>query len=179
VVILLALAAVAAVLFFVLRGGNSHNHATASHSTSASSTPAASATTPSAASSTTTSATSARVVSQINLSPPAGAKRSKAAGIAEVLNEGNTDGVAIVAQDVPPNTTKPPNAYAVWLYNSPTDAKILGFVNPGVGKTGRLSTAGALPSNASRYKELILTEETTATPKTPGTIILEGNLSHL
>ena len=59
---------------------------------------------------------------------------SKAAGIAEVLNEGSADGVAIVAQNMPPNANKPPNAYAVWLYNSPTDAQILGFVNPGVGK---------------------------------------------
>ena len=76
-------------------------------------------------------ATSAKVVAQINLTPPSSDKKSKAAGIAEVLNEGSTDGVAIVAQNVPPNSTKPPDAYAVWLYNSPKDAKILGFVNPG------------------------------------------------
>jgi hypothetical protein len=118
-------------------------------------------------------------VSQINLTPPSSDKKSKAAGIAEVLNEGSTDGVAIVAQNVPPNSTKPPDAYAVWLYNSPKDAKILGFVNPGVGKTGRLSTAGALPTNASRYKQLIVTVETTASPKAPGTIILQGALTHL
>jgi hypothetical protein len=119
------------------------------------------------------------VVAQINLTPPPSVKNSKAAGIAEVLNEGSTDGVAIVAQHVPPNTTKPPNAYAVWLYNSPSDAKILGFVNPGVGKTGRLSTAGGLPTNASHYKHLIVTVETTASPKTPGTIVLQGDLTRL
>jgi hypothetical protein len=178
-VILLGVVAVAAVLFFVLRGHHSNNHASASNPT-ASSTPAASATTtPTTASSTASSTTSAKVVSQINLLPPAGTKNSKAAGIAEVLSEGSTDGVAIVAQNVPPNSTKPPNAYAVWLYNSPKDAKILGFVNPGVGKTGRLSTAGPLPSNASHYKELIVTQETTGSPKAPGTIILRGNLTNL
>jgi hypothetical protein len=94
-----------------------------------------------------------------------------------VLKEGTTDGIAIVAQKVAPNTTKPANAYAVWLYNSPTDAHILGFVNPGVGSSGRLSTAGGLPTNASHYKELIVTLETSATPKTPGTIILQGALN--
>jgi hypothetical protein len=177
-VIVLAVVAVAAVLFFVLRGGQSNNHA-ATNSTTASSSAAASATTPTTASSTTSSGTSAKVVAQINLTPRPSDTKSKAAGIAEVLNEGNTDGVAIVAQNVPPNRTKPPNAYAVWLYNSPKDAKILGFVNPGVGKTGRLATAGRLPTNASHFKQLIVTEETTASPKAPGTIILQGNLTKL
>jgi hypothetical protein len=180
-VILVAVLVVAAVLFFALRGGHSNNQ-TAANSSTATSTPAASATatpTTSSSSSTTSSATSAKVVAQINLSPPTTAKTSKAAGIAEVLNEGSTDGVAIVAQNVPANSTKPPNAYAVWLYNSPKDAKILGFVNPGVGKTGRLSTAGALPTNASHYKQLIVTVETTASPKAPGTIVLQGSLTNL
>ena len=178
-VILAVVVAVGAGLFFVLRGGHSKNHAASTASTTVA--PAASATTPTTAttSSTTSSGTSASVVAQINLTPPATAKASKAAGIAEVLNEGSTDGVAIVAQNVPPNATKPPNAYAVWLYNSPRDAKILGFVNPGVGKTGRLSTAGGLPTNASHYKHLIVTVETTASPKIPGTIILQGDLTKL
>jgi hypothetical protein len=145
------------------------------------STPATSTTSSTAASSssTTTSTTSsaAKVVAQINLTPPAAG--SKAAGIAEVLSEGATDGIAIVAQNVPANTTKPPNAYAVWLYNSPTDAHILGFVNPGVTSSGRLSTAGGLPSNASHYKQLIVTVETSANPKAPGQIILQGTLTGL
>jgi Sigma-70, region 4 len=176
-VILLVIAAVGVGLFFVLRGGQSKHQTASTPPTTAA--PAASATTPTSTSSTTSSGTSASVVAQINLTPPPAAKNSKAAGIAEVLNEGSTDGVAIVAQNVPPNSTKPPNAYAVWLYNSPSDAKILGFVNPGVGKTGRLSTAGGLPSNASHFKHLIVTVETTASPKTPGTIILQGDLTKL
>ena len=170
---------VAAVLFFVLRGDHSKHH-NASTTVSNTSAPAASASTPTTSTPTTsTSGTSANVVAQINLSPPASQKTSKAAGIAEVLNEGSVDGVAIVAQNVPANTTKPPNAYAVWLYNSPTDANLLGFVNPAVGKTGRLSTAGRLPTNASRYKQLVVTVETTAKPKHPGSIILQGALTGL
>lgn len=170
--ILIALAGlivVAVVVVLLVNSGGSSKH-------SASTTQSASAP---AASSTATSSTStaARVVAQINLMPPSTA--SKAAGIAEVLKEGANNGIAIVAQNVPANKTKPPNAYAVWLYNSASDAHILGFVNPGVGKNGRLSTAGGLPANASHFKQLVVTVETRANPKTPGTIILKGALTGL
>jgi hypothetical protein len=131
--------------------------------------------TTSTAAATSATSTTAKVISQVNLTPPSG--QSKAAGIAEVLRQGATNGVAVVAQHVTPNSTKPPNAYAIWLYNSPGDAHILGFVNPGVGKNGRLSTAGGLPSNASHFKQLIVTLETSGAPKTPGTIILQGKLT--
>jgi hypothetical protein len=140
-------------------------------SASTSTAPAASGTT------TTSTTTGAKVLAQVNLTPTAAG--SKAAGIAEVLREGTTDGIAIVAQNIPPNSTYPPNAYAVWLYNSPTDAHILGFVNPGVGVNQRLSTAGGLPSNAAHYKQLLVTLETTASPKTPGTVVLQGTLPAL
>ncbi|MGH2888254.1 MAG: hypothetical protein ACRDNJ_01370, partial [Solirubrobacteraceae bacterium] len=84
-----------------------------------------------------------------------------------------------VAQHVPPNKTHPPNAYAVWLYNSPTDAHILGFVNPGVGSSGRFSTATTLPANAKRYHEVVVTVETSGSPKKPGPLILKGPLTGL
>jgi hypothetical protein len=148
--------------------GSGHSSHTSSSVASVSSTPTTTTT------SSTTSSGSAQVVAQINLTPRNPA--SKAAGIAEVLKEGATDGIAIVAQKVAPNTSEPANAYAVWLYNSPADAYRLGFVNPGVGSSGWLSTAGGLPSNAAHYRELIVTLETQASPKTPGTIILQGPL---
>ncbi len=142
--------------------------------------PATAASTPPPASTTSASGSSTtppKVVAQINLTPPAAG--SKAAGIAEVLKQGASNGIAIVAQNVVPNTTKPPNAYAVWLYNSPADAHLLGFVNPGVGANGRLSTAGALPINAVHFKQLIISLENKASPKAPGTIILHGTLTGL
>lgn len=175
--------ALAVVLILLFR-----NHSTnKSTPPASSSTPAAraststtlSSTSTSASSSTTSSSTTAtKVLAQINLTPPA-SSHSKAAGIAEILKEGTTDGLAIVAQNVPPNTTRPPNAYAVWLYNSPTDAQILGFVNPGVGKSGRFSTATTLHGNPARYHQIIVTLETSATPKTPGRIILQGTITGL
>ncbi len=176
---------VAAVLFLVLRSGSSKHHPVAAAPTTASapataSTPGAAAaaggataTAPASASSTT----SARVVAQINLFPPGGKSHSKAVGIAEILREGATDGVAIVAQNVPPNTTRPPDAYAVWLYNSSQDAHRLGFVNPGVGRTRRFSTATQLPTGAGHYRRLIVTLETTGRPRIPGRIILQGTLT--
>ena len=79
------------------------------------------------------------MIAQVNLTPPSGG--SKAAGIAEVLRQGATKGIAIVAQHVTPNTTKPPDAYAVWLFNTPNDARLLGFVKPAVGTGGTFSSA--------------------------------------
>jgi len=177
IVLLLAVIIVAVVIGLVVGSGDSSKPASAATSTTSST--AAASSTPAASSSTTSasSSTASRVVAQINLKPTSAS--SKAAGIAEVLRQGATDGIAIVGQNVPANSTKPPNAYAVWLYNSPSDAHILGFVNPGVGVNGRLSTAGGLPANASHYKQLIVTVEAKASPTTPGTIILQGTLPAL
>jgi Sigma-70, region 4 len=125
----------------------------------------------------TTGTTGARVVSAISLKPPSGGKSPL--GFAEVLQVQGRFGVAIAAQGLAANTKHPPNAYAVWLYNSPGDSKILGFVNPAVGSNGQLKTAGGLPTNASHYGKLLVTLETKSNPKTPGTIVLEGALSGL
>jgi hypothetical protein len=168
VLIALTVLIVAVVAIILLSSGSSNPKPSAASSTP---TPAASTTTSASGSGTTP----AKVVAQINLTPAAAG--SKAAGIAEVLKEGASNGIAIVGQNVTPNTTKPPNAYAVWLYNSATDAHLLGFVNPGVGANGRLSTAGALPANAAHYKQLIVTLETKASQKVPGKIILQGTLT--
>jgi outer membrane biosynthesis protein TonB len=167
-ILLGTIAVVVVVVVLVGSGGSSKNHSSSS-SSSAATGPAASATT------TASSSGSGKVLAQINLTSPVSG--SKAVGIADVLKEGTTNGIAIVAQNVTPNTTKPPNAYAVWLYNSASDAHILGFVNPGVGKNERLSTAGALPTNAAHFHELIVTLETKANPTAPGTIVLQGTLS--
>jgi hypothetical protein len=163
------LVVIAVVAIVASSGGSGKPHPAALASGTSTTSPAASATTTAATSS------GARVVAQVNLKPTT--KNSKAAGIAEVLKEGTNDGIAIVAQNVPPNSTKPPNAYAVWLFNSVNDAHFLGFVNPGVGTNGKLSTAGGLPTNAAHYKQLIVTVETVSHPKAPGAIILAGPLT--
>src|SRR5205085_4340979 len=134
-------------------------------------------TTPAATSATAcnpSTSTTACPIAQITLRSPTS---SSTLGIAEVLKKGNTTAIAIVAQGVPANTKH--NAYAVWLANSPTDSHAvrLGFVNPGVGKNGRLQTAGGLPANASSFKQLLVTRETKPNPPQPGTVVLQGQLS--
>lgn len=158
-----ALVVAAVIAALVASSGGSSSKTTSSRSTTTATT-----------ATTSTTATSAQVLAQINLNPPSGGKGK---GVAEVLRQQGRIGVAIVAQGLTPNSKNPPNAYAVWLYNSPTDARILGFVNPPVTSNGRLQTAGALPSNAAHYQKLLLTLETQANPKTPGTIVLEGTLT--
>jgi hypothetical protein len=129
-------------------------------------------TVPASTSTTGTSTTPTRVVAQINLTSPTGAKTP--AGVAQVVKQGTATGIIIVASGVAPNAKQ--DAYAVWLFKPGGKAKILGFVNPGVGSTGRLQTAGALPTDAANYTELLVTRETQASPKTPGTTVLQGNL---
>jgi len=130
-------------------------------------------------STTTTSASTAppQPIAQINLGSPQ--PHGVAKGIAEVVAQGANNEIAIVATGLAPNKTNPPNAYAVWLYNSPIDSLRLGFVNPGVGSSGRLQTAGQLPADAAHYKALIVTLETQAAPRAPGPIVLEGTLTGL
>jgi hypothetical protein len=128
-----------------------------------------------AASTRTSTTSSIQILAQINLRPPSGG--TKPIGLADVLKVQGRVGIAIVAQGLTANSKHPPNAYAVWLYNSPSDSQILGFVNPGVGSNGQLRTAGALPTNAHHYQKVLVTLETQSKPKAPGPIVLEGNLT--
>ncbi len=166
---------VAVVVIVLVTGGSSTKHSsTTTRTASKPASTAASGTTTGTKSSASTTAPT-HIVAQINLNPPTAGSRAK--GIADVVTQGSTTAVAIEAQGLAANSTHPPNAYAVWLYNSPTDSDRLGFVNPGVTSTGTLQTAGALPANASRYMRLIITLETVADPKVPGQIVLEGALT--
>jgi hypothetical protein len=175
VVIAVSVIVIAAVIVVVAKHHDSHHTVTASaHVTQTN--PASASQTSSSASSTTAGASSAaKVVTQINLS--AAGSGSKAAAIADVLQEGSEREVAIVGQNVPANTKH--NSYEVWLYNSPSNAVSLGFVDPGVTANGKLSAAGPLPTDASSYHELIITTETVAKPKRPGPIVLAGTISGL
>ncbi len=171
--ILLALGALVAIIVIVIviaSGGSDKK--TTSTSTASASTPTTTST-PSTTTTPTTATTAPKVIGQVNLSSPTSAKGTT--GVAQVVQQGSQIGVVIVAQGIPANTKH--DAYAVWLYNSPTSTKFLGFVNPGVKSDGKLQTAGVLPSNASSYKQLLVTDETQPKPKAPGKIVLQGALS--
>lgn len=152
---------VAIVIILLVSGGSSSKRHTSSTA----------ATTSTATSSTATG--TARPIAQVNLTSPTGSKHI--GGVAIVVKQGASTGLVIRAQGVPANTKH--DAYAVWLYNSPSDDHILGFVSPGVASNGVLQTAGLLPSNASHYKQLLVSLETTGKPKAPAKIVLQGPLS--
>lgn len=167
----LVVVAVVVVLVALLSSGSSNKPASTAASTPAKTSSAATTGTSTTGASTTgTSTNQAQLVMQNNLNPPNG---GAAKGVGLVVKDGSAYGIIIEAQNVAPNNH---NAYAAWLYNSPSDSVRLGFVNPAVGKTKKLQVGSALPKNAGHYKQLILTLETQSNPKTPGTIVLEGPL---
>jgi Anti-sigma-K factor rskA len=150
-------------------GGSAHSTRAASPQTTAAVTTPHASTSPRTSRTTTTPGT----LPPISLVSPGGGTTTSA--IAEVVKQGKESAIAIVGHGLPANTKH--NAYAVWLYNTPNDAVRLGFVNPGVGKNGRLATTGPLPPNAAHFKRLVITIETTANPTRPGAVILRGNLT--
>jgi hypothetical protein len=109
-------------------------------------------------------------VAQINLKAPDG---SNAVGIAQVLAQGNQRLLAVLGQRLPPSTKSA--AYAVWLYTSAAKAKLLGFVDPPVGKSGKFQNVINLPTNAAQYRELVVTREK-GNARQPGEIVLRGQL---
>jgi hypothetical protein len=109
-------------------------------------------------------------VAQINLKAADG---SNAVGIAQVLAQGNQRLLAVLGQRLPPSTRSA--AYAVWLYTSAAKAKLLGFVDPPVGKSGKFQNVINLPTNAAQYRELVVTREK-GNAKQPGEIVLRGQL---
>ncbi|MGI8595013.1 MAG: RNA polymerase sigma factor [Solirubrobacteraceae bacterium] len=109
-----------------------------------------------------------KVIAQINMRG-----QNKAVAVAQVLAQAGTRAIAIIGQGLQPSSDKA--AYAVWLYNSPTDARRLGFAPP-VGKNGRLEGVATLPKDSPRFRDLIVTRETSESAKRPGPLVLRGKL---
>jgi hypothetical protein len=154
--------AVAFLIVFVI-SGNDDNKASDSAGTTATETTG-----------TTTAAGGQQVLGQINLNAVSGSPNPKA--LAAVTLVAADSGVSMVfqGQDIPPNTKG--NVYALWVATAENAAR-LGFT-PRVGKRGRLRFQGTIPPeiDLSKFQAMILTRETTADPKTPGKIIIAGQL---
>jgi Sigma-70, region 4 len=168
----LIVVAIVVVLIAVLGGGSSNHSASTPAAPSPAPTSPSSTTATSGTGTASTTTPKAQVVGQSNLNPPGG--KGQAKGVAFVVKEGTAYGIVIEAAHVAPNSH---NAYAAWLYNSASDAVRLGFVSPAVGKSGQLQVGSPLPTNASHYKQLLLTLETQSNPKSPGTTVLQGPFS--
>ncbi len=162
----LGIAAVAAVIVVVIVG--------LGDGSTSSTTPVAGSTVPATSSQTAPATTTPKLhlITQVNLLSPDPTLAHKTAGVAQVLSDGTETGILIVAAGLPANTRH--NAYAVWLADPAGDSDFLGFVGKLVTSNGKLEADSRLPSDASRYSELLITLETRLHPKSPGTIVLEG-----
>jgi hypothetical protein len=146
------LAAVIVVVILLLSGGGSSNKKASTTGSSS------------------TSAKTSGTKEEGHFTLHAATPHSRSAGTVEVLSEGGKRAFYIQAEHIP--ATKH-FFYAIWLYNSHTSALPLSK-SPPVGKSHKLAGAALLPSNASSYREILLTRETSTRPKHPGHVVLRG-----
>jgi hypothetical protein len=105
---------------------------------------------------------------------PAGSNRAALAAADLVRQKNGTVLLLLQARGLRPNRD---NEYAVWLFNAPGDARLLGFVSPPVGRSGTFSSGVQLPDDAVRFHALIVTLEHSSQPATPGPTVLRAPLS--
>ena len=116
--------------------------------------------------------------------PLASPSKAKAKGSMRLFNAEGALVFTIEATDVP--ASKEGEAYAVWLLNPGKNAKRLGFAQPVTGEgenAGRLGLSGPreqdlqrFPQDITKYRQVVVSRETSQDTKTPGPIILRGQL---
>jgi Anti-sigma-K factor rskA/Sigma-70, region 4 len=157
---ILAVIVVVVILIVGIGGsGSSHQGATAGATTTS-------------GSGTSTSAGEAHIDKQLNLVSPDPA--SNAVGLVEVVSQGSKQAFLVTAEHLPP--TGSGFFYAAWLYNSPSEARVLGRAPP-VSSKGQLQAVGALPTDAGKYHQMLITRESSAKPSHPGPVVLNGPFS--
>jgi hypothetical protein len=161
---------VVVVAIVLISGGSSASKPSATRTTPPATTTVVSTPTQTKGSATTTTSGGPQILAAINLTSPVGATQTL--GVAQVVRDDGVVGIVIDAQGVPANSAH--NAYALWLYNSPTSHKFVGFDPNLVGTDGKLAIEGKLPAGAAHFKHLEITLETQQYPKTPGEVILYG-----
>lgn len=113
----------------------------------------------------------ATVEQQINLNPPGGGRRPL--GVANIVAQNGRRAIAVVGQDLPAS-----NHYVLWLKNT-SGTKFLGFfqgvTSRGTDK-GKLQGIVAAPDNLSAYTDMIISRESSSSPRTPTTVVLTGRI---
>jgi hypothetical protein len=159
-----ALVAIAAivVLVIVLTGGGDDNKGDSNATQAAN---------------TTSTQTQPRVRAQINLTPPKDGPAKKALAIVQIVDVNGQTAVNAVSQGLPTSNKKA--AYGIWVYNSPSQAKLIGGFDKTDNK-GHLVFQGALPTgvDVASYKEILVTQETSGNPTQPGRIYLRGAIQN-
>ena len=152
--------AVAVVLFLVLSGGDDGKKADS---------------TATQAANTTSTQAQPQVRAQVNLTPPKDGPAKKALAIVQIVDVNGQQAINAVSQGLPTSNQKA--AYGIWVYNSPSQAKLIGGFDKTDNK-GHLVFQGALPKDVdvASYKEILVTQETQGNPTKPGTIYLRGSI---
>ena len=152
--------AVAVVLFLVLSGGDDGKKADSSATQAAT---------------TTSTQAQPQVRAQVNLTPPKDAPAQKALAIVQIVDVNGQQAINAVAQGLPTSNKKA--AYGIWVYTSPSQAKLIGGFDKTDNK-GHLVFQGALPKDVdvASYKDMLVTRETQGNPTKPGTIFLRGSI---
>lgn len=129
------------------------------------------------AANTTSTQAQPRVRAQINLTPPKDGPAKRALAIVQIVDVSGQTAVNAVSQGLPTSNKKA--AYGIWVYNSPSQAKLIGGFDKTDNK-GHLVFQGALPQGVdiASYKEVLVTQETSGNPTQPGRIYLRGAIQN-
>ncbi|MEA2391341.1 MAG: hypothetical protein QOK31_1450 [Solirubrobacteraceae bacterium] len=116
------------------------------------------------------------VAAQANLTAGKGA--GKAAGVVQIVVQGQQIGLVLAAQNLPPLTGG--QFFGVWLVNPTNQARFVVPIPASKIKKGRVVGIGAAPSDYAKYGIVIVTRQPQLTsrtpPATPGDIVLQGAL---
>jgi hypothetical protein len=155
-----ALVAVVVVLVLVLTGGDDKKGDSATQ-----------------AADTTSTQAQPQVRAQINLTPPKDGPAKKALAIVQIVDVSGQQAINAVSQGLPTSNKKA--AYGIWVYNSPSQAKLIGGFDKTDNK-GHLVFQGAMPKDVdvAAYKEILVTQETQGNPTRPGTVYLRGAIQN-
>ena len=115
------------------------------------------------AANTTSTQAQPQVRAQVNLTPPKDGPAKKALAIVQIVDVNGQQAINAVSQGLPTSNKKA--AYGIWVYNSPSQAKLIGGFDKTDNK-GHLVFQGALPKDVdiAAYKEILVTQETQRQP---------------
>jgi hypothetical protein len=116
------------------------------------------------------------VVAQGSLGPPKGST-SRARGTVAIVRfpESGQYRFGLDATGLAPSSPRG-SAYGVWLFTSQDRKRFLGFPDMRVARDGKLQTVSDLPPDTPIYAAVLLTRETSESPKRPGTIVLAARM---
>jgi hypothetical protein len=118
-----------------------------------------------------------QIVCDTALSPPGGGTSPRGVALVYAKASGR-DALSITATGLQPTVGH--GVYAVWAsawLSEAHSAKLVGIVQPSVGRSGKLNLQVLLPRGASGSYQLLITLQRAGSAKAPGATVLEGGIS--